>query len=323
MNKFILRGLFAFGMAIVFSLLLPSQAMAAGNCGGEGQKSCWNINPAKWCDPGLKYETKGLPGSGRCVLPDIKKTTKSDCGGLNQKSCWNINPAKWCDEGLQYQTKGLPGTGRCVRKVNEDLVKQAAAQVSDRAKSIGPNNPLSNLMNCLHSPANFGRLRAAMNARSENGVNSLIGSCGGNREGLRAFGQSTTGQSSNTLHIELGGTAVLIGGVEGAIGYALELKSHPKGRFYLTGGLGGGPGGENASADLSVGVSGDSLPTGKWAKDQGKSVDYSGHYIGGAGLSIEFPGGAAVKPNGITISGGGGFGVEINTIFYSWDLYPF
>ncbi|MFZ0488162.1 MAG: hypothetical protein WAL83_14290, partial [Arenicellales bacterium] len=102
MTNIFLKGLLLFGMAMICSLMMPGKAMAAGKCGGENQKSCWNVNPKKWCDPGLKYETKGLPGSGRCVRPKVK-VKKASCGGLNQKSCWNVNPKKWCNPGLKYE----------------------------------------------------------------------------------------------------------------------------------------------------------------------------------------------------------------------------
>ncbi|CAK6698427.1 hypothetical protein IFHNHDMJ_02428 [Synechococcus sp. CBW1107] len=84
-------------------------------CGGLNQKSCWNINPARWCDTGLKYVGTGKPGDGRCVKPQPKPERKPACGGLNQKSCWNVNPAKWCNTGLKYFGTGKPGDGRCIK----------------------------------------------------------------------------------------------------------------------------------------------------------------------------------------------------------------
>ena len=326
MTNIFLKGLLLFGMAMICSLMMPGKAMAAGKCGGENQKSCWNVNPKKWCNPGLKYETKDVPGSGRCRARNYDSTP--NCGGLNQKSCWNVNPAKWCDDGLQYQTKGLPGSGRCRHKIGQEQVKRVARQVYDRAQALGAHNPLTQLANCLHSGAHFGQLQKAMRSRSANGVNGVLAACDANPNALRSFGASTLGASNGgaqtkALTIELGGTAVVVAGVQGGIGYVIELEKDPISRFYLTGGLGGGPGGESASADLSLGLTSDSVPTGKWAKDQGKSVDYAAHALGGAGVSIGFPGGEALKPNGISISAGGGVGVEINTIFYNWDLYLF
>ena len=113
MSRSMLKIFAALPMALFLSLLVTSTADAA-DCGGLNQKSCWNVNPAKWCHDGLKYVPGGLPGKGRCVKPTPKPKPK-DCGGLNQKSCWNADPKKWCNSGLKYVTDGLPGSGRCIK----------------------------------------------------------------------------------------------------------------------------------------------------------------------------------------------------------------
>ena len=96
-------------------LFLPAPAEAGRNCGGLNQKSCWHVDPTKWCDGDLKYKATGIPGQGTCVKREARKP-KPACGGLNQSSCWNVNPAKWCHGELQYKPTGVPGQGTCVRR---------------------------------------------------------------------------------------------------------------------------------------------------------------------------------------------------------------
>ena len=117
MNTIAIKSLFAVLAALFLFTLMPGEAQAA-QCGGLNQKSCWSVNPKKWCNPGLKYVGNGKPGGGRCIKPPVSKPTpkpEPKCGGLNQKSCWNVNPAKWCNPGLKYDGTGKPGEGRCVK----------------------------------------------------------------------------------------------------------------------------------------------------------------------------------------------------------------
>jgi hypothetical protein len=102
-------------VALFVSLLFSSGAQAA-NCGGEGQKSCWNVDPKKGCKGDLKYVPGGLPGKGRCVKRVPKPPKRANCGGLNQNSCWSANPKEWCKGDLKYVPGGLPGKGRCVKR---------------------------------------------------------------------------------------------------------------------------------------------------------------------------------------------------------------
>lgn len=101
-------------LGLVFSLT-ATQAHAGRNCGGLNEKSCWHVDPKKWCDGNLQYKPTGVPGEGRCVRRSSKPKPKPACGGLNQKSCWNLNPDKWCQAGLEYAGTGKPGDGRCIR----------------------------------------------------------------------------------------------------------------------------------------------------------------------------------------------------------------
>ena len=100
------------GMAMGASMVTPVEpahaAISKQSCGGLNQKTCINVNPAKWCDAGLVV----LPKVGRdiCIKPPPKPKPKpkDPCGGLNQKTCINVNPAKWCNAGLV----ALPKLGR-------------------------------------------------------------------------------------------------------------------------------------------------------------------------------------------------------------------
>jgi hypothetical protein len=98
----------------VFLSASPHSARA-DDCGGLNQKSCWSLNPDKWCNGNLQYKGNGKPGQGRCVRREEKKETAKACGGLNQSSCWNLDPSKWCKGNLEYQGTGVPGQGTCVK----------------------------------------------------------------------------------------------------------------------------------------------------------------------------------------------------------------
>jgi len=113
MKTIYLKSLLALVVSLFLFTLMPGEAVAAAQCSGLNQKSCWHINPKKWCNPGLQYVGNGKPGGGRCVRPRPKPAPT--CGGLDQKSCWNVNPKKWCQPGLDYAGTGKPGDGKCIR----------------------------------------------------------------------------------------------------------------------------------------------------------------------------------------------------------------
>jgi len=98
----------------LLTLAPVNQAVAGKNCGGLNQKSCWNIDPKKWCDGNLQYKPTGVPGKGTCIKRAAKPAKK--CGGLNQSSCWSADPKKWCKGDLQYKPTGVPGKGTCVKR---------------------------------------------------------------------------------------------------------------------------------------------------------------------------------------------------------------
>lgn len=105
-------------LALLFVLAplgLSVQAHAKADCGGLNQKSCWSLNPKKWCDGDLKYQGNGKPGDGRCVKRSASSKPKPSCGRLNQKSCWHLDRKKWCQKGLEYVGTGKPGDGRCIK----------------------------------------------------------------------------------------------------------------------------------------------------------------------------------------------------------------
>lgn len=173
------------------------------------------------------------------------------------------------------------------------------------------------LRSCLKQPGNFANLKKQMTGRSENGVNSILKQCNVNPGALQTYGQSATGRKSSTLFIELGAGAVAGVGAEGGIGYAIPLQRNPDGRYYLTGGVGVGAA---VGADVSVGLSNETMPTEHWASDKGKSVNFSGKAMGAVSVSVDFPDESAV-PSGFTISGGIGLGAEIGVIIATHDKY--
>lgn len=376
MTHSILKSVFVSAIVLSFTFVATEPAQAGSNCGGLNQKSCWNVNPKKWCDGNLVYKGNGKPGQGRCVkrttstprcgglnqkscwnanpakwcrgnlqykptgVPGqgtcVKRTAKS-CGGLNQSSCWNVNPTKWCSGNLKYKPTGIPGKGTCIARVEDGDLKDVAAPIARRIKNAGQNNPLASLRSCLKRPKTFARLQDAMQRRSKNGVNAVLASCGVSPQSLSNFGNQMLGftsgnsarstrsvngmrnssQSSGSgkswnLSIAVVGSAVAYGGVEGAIGYHLTLRSNPEARFYVAGGLAVGVG-ASAGVDLAIGIGYETMPTGHWARSTGVSVSYSGKAVYGGGVSIDFPTDSAV-PVGFTASGGAGAGAEVGVV---------
>ncbi len=296
---------------------VPEDTDLTPNCGGIGQKSCWNANPAKWCDEGLKYAGNGTPGGGRCLAPGEDRD--EDCGGLDQKSCWSPNPANWCDGDLKYKPGIMPGAGRCVQRITKEEIFASAKEGYNRVTAIGELNPVTRLTRCLGDRDKLDALKDAMNDKSENAINTVLRECGLSYQMFRDYGYAALGTEAETLHIRLGGSAVLGIGAESAVGYALPLVPRPDGRFYITGGLGGGAG-VAASGDVVVAVSTQVMPTNHWATDGGKSVNYSGKLLGGGGISIEFPS-DSLEPTGIALSGSVGIGGEAGVLLYTADQY--
>lgn len=310
-------------------------------CGGLGQSSCWNVNPAKWCEGDLRYKPTGVPGKGTCVTRE-----KETCGNLGQSSCWNVNPARWCNGNLKYKPTGVPGQGTCVLRVSDNDLKDVAATVVDRLKQIGDNNPLANLRTCLKRPQNQAQLFEALNEKSKNGVNAVLKSCNASPDQLAKFAHDVLGTfggdgsaksatrslasttRSNTssdrgdavnLSISGGGNAGAGVGVEGGLGYRIELRSNPEGRFYVSGGISTGFG-ISAGADLSVGLNYGSMPTTHWAREPGVSVSYSGKAVYGGGVAVDFETDSIV-PSGFTLSGGVGAGGEAGVVTGSVTQY--
>lgn len=306
-------------------------------CGGLNQSSCWHADPTKWCTGDLQYKPTGVPGQGTCVVRKEKQ-----CGNLNQASCWHVNPAKWCNGDLKYKPTGIPGQGRCILRVSNNDLKDVAGGVVARLKSIGENNPLTDLRNCLLRPENHAELKEALGRQSANGVNTLIRHCGVSPDELRRFGESVLGASNSQTtmarghtrsrsssgsdddkawHLSIGGSGsgVAYVGFEGGVGYRIGLEKNPEARFYVTGGLSIGVG-LAAGADVAVGLSYERMPTEHWARDPGASVSYSGKFAYGGGVAVDFAKDSLV-PSGFTLSGGIGGGAEAGVVTGSVDQY--
>lgn len=318
----------------------------AKQCGGLNQKSCWHANPAKWCEGDLQYKPTGIPGQGSCVVRQ-----KRNCGNVNQQSCWHINPAKWCSGNLKYKPTGVPGQGTCIVRVTNDDLKEVASTVVNRISALGENNPLSNLRRCLKQPQRMADLERALKRKSANGVNAALAACNAAPDDLADFGADVLGafnsasaaaapstrhrgaagahsatrnagsSDGKSWHLSIAaiGSGVAYVGVEGAIGYRVQLRRNPEGRFYVAGGLSVGVG-LAGGGDIAVGLSYENMPTNHWARDPGKSVGYSGKFVYGGGVSIDFPM-DTIKPSGFTLSGGVGAGAEAGVITGSVDQY--
>jgi hypothetical protein len=287
------------------------------DCGGLNQPSCWNANPKHWCDDGLKYFGNGKPGDGQCVVPGTDPTR--NCGGEDQKSCWNPNPKHWCDDGMSYSPGIIPTEGTCYRKYSKEEYIDAAKSMYNTVKTLGSENPLFRLRTCLLIPENLRKLREAMSGRSENSINRILSICGVSPDDLKDYGQSALGYAPNTLEIGLSGGLIAGVGAEGSVSYAIPLVARPDGRYFLTNGLGAGAG-LAAGVDVTVSLSGETMPTKHWVSEKGKSVNFSGKALGSISLSIDFPE-RGITPGGFTVGAGTGIGAEIGTLIFTRDQY--
>ncbi|MEX0828024.1 MAG: hypothetical protein WD005_03635 [Haliea sp.] len=287
------------------------------DCGGRDQQSCWHANPTHWCDEGLEYFGTGKPGEGRCIVPGSDPTP--DCGGEDQKSCWHANPKHWCDDGMSYSPGVLPNQGTCYRKYSKEEFRAAGERMYETIKTLGVDNPLFGLRTCLLRPENMEQLQDAMSDRSENGVNRILSICGVSPEALKAYGEKALGHTPRTLEIGLGGGVVAGIGVEGSITYAIPLQPRPDGRYFLTNALGGGAG-VAGGVDVTVGLTGEQMPTEHWISEKGRSVNFSGKALAGGSVSIDFPE-REITPHGFTIGAGVGAGAEVGTVFFTRDQY--
>lgn len=318
------------------------RAKPKSSCGGLGQKSCWNVNPAKWCSGDLQYKPKGIPGKGTC-----EARAKKNCGGLNQQSCWNINPARWCNDNFKYKPTGVPGQGTCILRVEDNDLKEVASSVVDRLKQLGDDNPLTNLRTCLKRPQTQAQLIEALNSKSKNGVNALLRQCNASPQALAQFASdvlgtfnseaaggsvarssagvatrsNSSGNRGNAVNLSISGVASGVAGVgfEGGVGYRIELRSNPEGRFFVAGGLSTGFG-LSGGADVAVGLNYGQMPTAHWAREPGVSVGYSGKFAYGGGVSIDFETDSII-PSGFTLSGGIGAGGEAGVVTGSGTQY--
>lgn len=308
-------------------------------CGGLGESSCWNASPAKWCEGDLKYKPSGVPGKGTCVSRAKKK-----CGNLNQSSCWNVNPKRWCNDDLKYKPKGIPGKGTCVLRVEDDDLKDVASDVVDKLKEFGSNNPLASLRSCLKQPQKQAQLISALNEKSKNDVNRILGECNASPDALASFASDVLGDFSESganggarsasstrsgsassrgdvVNLSLSGLASAGAGVGigGGVGYRIELRSDPQARFFVAGDVSVGFG-LSAGVDVAVGLNYGEMPTNHWAREGGASVSYSGKAVYGGGVAIDF-GTDSVVPSGFTLSGGAGAGVEAGVVSGSVTQY--
>jgi hypothetical protein len=62
--------------------------------------------------------------------------------------------------------------------VSDDDLREVAGTLVERIKTMGQNNPLSDLRNCLNRPNNLSAVQQALTRQSANGVNTLLRQCG-------------------------------------------------------------------------------------------------------------------------------------------------
>lgn len=281
----------------------PAQAQAMqfaakAACGGAGEKSCWNVNPKKWCDAGLVYVPGGVGRRGRCLKPSGTTPVSGgdptpNCGGKNQKSCWSLSAKKWCDPGLIYKPGGLPGKGTCRAPAGDNMVDYTRS-VASRYQALSKNNELSRLRKCVNKPSVKFRMIAAMKDKSTNSTNALLRECkidiaklqqvagyvlNQPRSGNGARSLTTlSGNNANVakkfrLFFEFSaGAAAGSKDFSGTLGYAIPLHSKPKGsRWYsnsmdYVSGFDLGFGG-----DIFVGLGYPGVPSGNNVSESGQS----------------------------------------------------
>jgi hypothetical protein len=56
--------------------------------------------------------------------------------------------------------------------VSDDDLREVAGTLVERIKTMGQNNPLSDLRNCLNRPNNLSAVQQALTRQSANGVNT-------------------------------------------------------------------------------------------------------------------------------------------------------
>lgn len=331
----------------------PMRLALKSDCGGLNQKSCWHVNPKKWCDEGLQYVRGTIGRRGRCVAPpeddnDVIDETPG-CGGIGEASCWSFKASRWCDPGLIYKPGGIPGRGRC-EAAEEDNMLQYTRAVASRYKALGPRNEFAKLRNCLIVPTRLSRLKREMKDQDTNGTNSIIAECDVDLKklqevadyvldttdnaaargvGVRSVRSSNDddGDGQDNLGDKLRFTIELSGAASagtnsfgGTIGYAVPLHAKPKGsRWYkgsddFAGGVDLGVG-----ADILFGIGQPGVPAGDNAVESGESGVLSGAIAAKVGVMVRATddGGAM-----FALFGGVGLGVTAAVFDFQNRFYP-
>ena len=290
------------------------------DCGALGQKSCVNVIASKRCNAGLvEFRQRGR---NICIRDGMGVDTTQGCGGIGEKSCWSGRPSQWCDAGLIYKPGGIPGRGRCVAADEDNMIQRTRAATS-RMKSLGADNELRRLRNCLVNPVRLSRLKREMKEGDSNGTNAIIRECNvdlaklkeeaayilGERGASAARGSgaytaasasapgamgtftAASGQSAGRafvdnlrVTIELSADASFFSSsVSGVIGYAIPLSERPLGSRWYKGS-------DEYLGGIDVGIGGDLLigvgAPGVPDGDGAIEVGNSGVVAGALGLKI-------------------------------------
>ncbi len=318
----------------------PPKAYVASltHCGGLNQRVCKKTEQLRGCDPGLHRTS---PVGGVCtrdnkLIPDVIENkpirmprvpkfyepSMTQCGGLNQRVCKKWEQLRGCDPDL-HRTSPVGGVCTPVNKlaIGSNLVNAAEAINNGTAAQ---QRALKSIATCIGGRRS--QFKDAVKNRNMNSAKSIAFNCVSPQtaQALRAAptsGVRSTGGGADffhTLTIGVGGGAMYGVGGNGEGGVVLSLDGLTWPKFYSAGGVNVGVGAA-AGADVIIGVSRDRLAAGR---SQNLSVNASGKYVAGGGISVTFDYANPFKENpfnGISVSGGAGVGFEAGTVNPTWS----
>ncbi len=309
------------------------------HCGGNQQRVCKKHEQLRGCDPGFHRTS---PVGGKCtrdnkLVPDViegkpirfpkvpkfYEASLTHCGGLNQRVCKKHEQLRGCDPGL-HRTSPVGGTCTPVNhlKIGSKLV-HAANNINEG--TAAQQRVLKSIATCIGS--NRRQFKDAVKNRNMDAAKSFAFNCvtpqmAQTLQAAPTYGvRVASGQRAkffHTLTIGVGGGAMYGVGGNGEGGIVLSLDGVTWPKFYSAGGVNVGVGAA-AGADVIIGVSRDRLAAGR---SQNLSVNASGKYVAGGGISVTFDYANPFQENpfnGISVSGGAGVGFEAGTVNPTWS----
>jgi len=288
------------------------------------------------CHGGTNQKWTFLPngqirnGGGLCLdvsNPEMKKNggkvQASRCDGhASQK--WQTRKGfalpdlgKMAKDTGQGIAKGVSVVGGKIVGGTQALGREAARMVDG---TVRQQKALSRLVACVAKRQEA--FRTAVDRKDKGAATRIVTPCmtpeiaGTLRQGPTSSGSNK--RFFHTVSIGVGASGIygLGGNAEG--GLIISLDDLSKARFYYGAGLSVGFGAAGG-ADVIAGISRDRLEAGNNAN---LSVNASGKYVGGAGVSVTFNYANPFQENvfnGISVSGGAGGGFEVGTINPNWS----